>query len=319
MAVNIRTLRRALRHWAPARAARRLRALPRGLEFPLRAAPVPPGVEPPARRPATGVHYDTGWARTWPATQARRVLRAVVMAPVVEVLATPEIRGTDRLGNLEGPVVFAANHRSHADTPLITCAIPARFRDRLVVAAAADYFFRNRLTSAVSALVIGAVPVERTRPSPRSARVLSGLLADGWNVVIFPEGGRSPDGWNQPFKAGAAYLAVRAGVPLVPVHLEGTDRVMGKGRSLPRRSHTRVIFGSPIVPAPDDDPRELTVRLEREVAALADEGTTDWWTARRRYHRGETPPLTGPDAPAWRRAWSLPRRRRPRSPGWPRI
>ena len=52
-------------------------------------------------------------------------------------------------------------------------------------------------------------------------------------MLIFPEGGRSPDGWGQPFRGGAAYLSNRCDVPVVPVHLEGTGRILRKGAKRP--------------------------------------------------------------------------------------
>ena len=52
--------------------------------------------------------------------------------------------------------------------------------------------------------------------------------------MIYPEGGRSPDGWGQPFKGGAAYLSARTGAPVVPVHIDGTGSILGKGTSGPK-------------------------------------------------------------------------------------
>jgi hypothetical protein len=107
----------------------------------------------------------------------------------------------------------------------------------------------------------------------------------------------------------------------VPVHLEGTGRILRKGRTLPRPATTRVTFGAPI--RPDGlDARRFAVVIEDAVAALADEAATDWWQARRRAHAGTTPPLTGPDAPGWRRAWALgdpSRRRRRQRRRWPEL
>jgi hypothetical protein len=85
-----------------------------------------------------------------------------------------------------------------------------------------------------------------------------------------------------------------------------------------------ITFGSPMWPASGEDSRRFASRIEAEVAALADETLTDWYSARRRAARGQTPPLTGPNAPTWRRAWALGdggrdslsrRRRRPKWPG----
>jgi 1-acyl-sn-glycerol-3-phosphate acyltransferase len=175
------------------------------------------------------------------------------------------------------------------------------------------------VTGAISALAIGAFPLERKRVSRRSADLAAELLDDGWSLVIFPEGGRSPDGWGQTFRGGAAYLALRTGRPVVPVHLEGTRRVLKRGAKLPTRSTVHVTFGSPLRPREDDDARTFGSRIEQAVATLADERSTDWWSARRRAAAGDTPALTGPDARSWRRTWALDEARRRRlEHRWPR-
>jgi 1-acyl-sn-glycerol-3-phosphate acyltransferase len=284
--------------------------LVRRVEFPYRAPQVPDGVAPPSTERRTGAYYDTDWARRAPARVTRRVLLDALTRPAIRVVADPEIRGVDRLDQLDAPVIFAANHHSHLDTPLLLASLPRRFRHDVFVGAAADYFFANRVTSAASALALNAIPIERTRVTRRAATLASELLGDGWNMVIFPEGGRSPDGWGQPFRGGAAFLAVRCEVPVVPVHVLGTDRLLRKGAKRLRVGSTVVTFGDPISPADvDGDVRALGSRLEAAVAALADEATSDWWSARRRAHARATPALTGPDAGGWRRAWALGDRR----------
>jgi 1-acyl-sn-glycerol-3-phosphate acyltransferase len=283
-------------------------------EFPLVRPPVPAGVEPPKRESRIGANYDTNWARSYPARAARVLLVEGLVRPAVGVLARPRVHGLDRLGQLDASVVFAANHHSHVDTPLLLSVIPEPWRHRLFIGAAADYFFANRVTSALSALVIGAIPIERTKVARASADQAAELIDDGWSMLIFPEGGRSPDGWGQPFRGGAAYLALRCGVAVVPVHVEGTGRILRKGHRLPRPSPTTITFGWPMWPAEGEDSRRFAARIERGVAELADESSTDWWNARRRAHGNTTPPLQGPSVGAWRRAWSVgdrgPRRRR---------
>jgi 1-acyl-sn-glycerol-3-phosphate acyltransferase len=300
------------------------RRLPR-LPFPFSAPTVPGGVEAPARRPRAGADYETAWARRHPGRGARAALAGAGPRRAAAAGARPARHGLarlDRLAEAGGPVVFAANHHSHVDTPLLVTSIPEPWRHKLFVGAAADYFFRTPVTSALSALALGAIPIERAKVGRRSADRAAALLDDGWSMLIFPEGGRSPDGWGQPFRGGAAYLALRCGVPVVPVHIEGTGRILRKGRKLPSPATARVTFGAPLVPRAGDDTRRFGATLERAVAALADEATTDWWSARRRAHAGETPALVGPDAPAWRRAWALgdPDRRRTRQRRrWPEL
>jgi 1-acyl-sn-glycerol-3-phosphate acyltransferase len=244
----------------------------------------------------------------------------------MKALADPEIRGHDRLDDLRPrdrdeaarSVIFAPNHHSHLDTGLMVHAVPAVWRHRLVTAAAADYFFDKRWKARLSALALNAVPVDRESTGRKSADQMAHLLSRGWSLVIYPEGGRSPDGWGQPFKGGAAYLSGRTGAPVVPVFIDGTDSILGKGMSLPKPGRTRVTFGHPLTPADGESTRRFNERIERAVAELADESTTDFWTARRRAASGDTPRLGGPAYTGWRRKWDLAKRRKRGIAGWRR-
>jgi len=304
---------------ARSRLGGRVGSLRRSLGFPWTSPTWPGSVERPPVEKSLGSDFDTDWARSPAARVARALLLDGVVKPAVDAIASPEVTGTDRLEGLEGPVIFAANHASHLDTPLLLTSLPDRFRHRAVVAAAADYFFDRRVKALGSALVISAIPIDRTAVSRRSLDRATALLEDGWNLVIFPEGGRTPDGWAHEFRAGAAFLATRNQVPVVPVHLEGSRRVLRKGGGGLHRSTTHVTFGSPIRPQGElADTRALSAAIERAVAVLADEQATDWWAARRRSASGETPALRGPEATAWRRSWTLGESRRTESgTRWP--
>lgn len=300
----------------------RIRRMLMAFEFPLRAPSTPRGVAPVIKPSKVGANYETQWARSLPARVTRAALIEGPMRLAVAGMAAPERSGMDRLATSSGPMIFAANHHSHLDTPLLLTSIPEPWRHRTVVAAAADYFFPNRVAATMSALTIGAVPIERNKVGRRSADQAAELLAEGWSLLIYPEGGRSPDGWGQEFRGGAAYLSLRTGVPVVPIHLSGTGRILGRGRRLPRPSHTTVTFGRPLRPADDENASRFAARIEREVAGLADEATTDWYQARRRAHQASTPELTGPETGRWRRAWALGDRSRGRKPSarlWPDV
>jgi 1-acyl-sn-glycerol-3-phosphate acyltransferase len=283
----------------------RLRAVRPPSTFPLAAPDWPGSVPRPPVERTLGMEYDTEWARRYPARLARVLVSELIARPLVHALAAPRVAGLDRIAHLDEPVIFAANHGSHLDAPLLLSVIPEPWRHHMFVAGAADYFFDTRAKALTFAFLLNAVPIERQRVSRDSANRVAALLAQGWSLLIFPEGGRSPDGWGQPHRAGTAWLAVRTGRPIVPVHIEGTRRILAKGSSRLTPGSTSVTFGRPLRPQPDSDPRALAVDLERTVAALADEQTTDWWTARKRAAARSTPSLTGPDAGAWRRTWAL--------------
>ncbi len=285
--------------------------IPRSMRaFPFTAPTTPKGAVVPDEESTLGIDYDSDWARKPFVNSARRVIQESVLRAGIEAMTSPTVNGLDRLGGLDGPVVFAANHHSHVDTGLLLLTIPRRFRERAVVAAGADYFFDKRSKAILSALTINAVPIERLKVSRRSSDQLLALLADDWNLLIFPEGGRSPDGWGQDFKPGAAFLASRRGCPIVPVHIDGTDQVLPKGASRPKRNACTVTFGNPIRPGADEDVRALGDRLGRAVAELADECQSDWWSARRNAALARTPELTGPEGVSgWRRQWQRTQRR----------
>jgi 1-acyl-sn-glycerol-3-phosphate acyltransferase len=285
-----------LRRLVPARSPAR---------FPWSAPTWPTSVErrPPER--GLGVEYDTEWTRRYGARLARAVVLDTVTRPLVHLVAAPAVRGAEMLELVEPPVLFVANHTSHVDTPLLLSVLPDRFRHKTVVAAAADHFFDRRWKAHLWALGLGAFPIERHRVNRRSADLAATLIEEGWNLVIFPEGGRSPDGWFQPFRGGAAYLAERTGRQTVPVHIGGTWRILAKDASRLRRHPTTVTFGPPLVPDASEDARRFGVRIETALATMADESRSDWWTARRRAAAGTTPSPRGPDVAPWRRAWAL--------------
>ena len=109
----------------------------------------------------------------------------IVAKPLMSYIASPKRTGYDRLESLgkRQPVVFVANHHSHADTPLLLTSIPIKMAKASIVGAAADYFFNSNRWSRLSALFIGAIPVERSKISriirPDCVSYQSGLVIYG--------------------------------------------------------------------------------------------------------------------------------------------
>jgi len=316
----LRHLPTSPRALAPAlRFAYRLR--PRSAGFPFAAPTWPSSVPREPRDETLGSDYDTTWARRYGVRLARALVVDEVERPLLRLVARPTIDGADRIAAVEGPVVFAANHASHLDTPLVLTSLPDRFRHHTVVAAGADYFFDTRLKAHLSAFLIGAVPIDRHKVSRASAELPARLLGKGWNLLIFPEGGRTPDGWGHAHRGGAAYLGTRTGRPVVPVYLQGTRKVLRRGATLPTPSATRIIFGAPLHPTKSESSRAFAARIEKAIEVLADEAAHGFWDARRHAAAGTTPTLRGPEATSWRRSWALPASRRKARPAtsWPQL
>ena len=299
------------------RAERTIRSVAKPLAkygFPWRAPTVPRGIEVPEKPDTLGGNFETDWARRPLASVARSAFIAGPLKIMTTVIARPEVHGLDRLADLSRlddppPLIFAPDHHSHLDTVVMIRAIPTAWRQDLVVAAAADYFFDKRWKATFSALALNAIPIDREATGRQSADLFKELIDDGRSLLIYPEGGRSPDGWAQPFKGGAAYLSAKTGVAVVPVHIEGTGAIFGKGMKRPRPGRTRVIFGAPLTSYEDENTRRYNARIESAVGRLTEESVSDYWTAARKASTGSADRLSGPETASWRRKWVLTDRR----------
>jgi hypothetical protein len=96
----------------------------------------------------------------------------------------------------------------------------------------------------------------------------------------------------------------------VPVYIDGTGAIYGKGMKRPKPGKTKVIFGAAMRPTPEENTRRFNARIEAAVTRLGDEAITDYWTATRRAASGTNPKLTGPEFNGWRRQWELSERRK---------
>jgi 1-acyl-sn-glycerol-3-phosphate acyltransferase len=147
---------------------------------------------------------------------------------------------------------------------VILSALPRKLRKRTAVAAAADYFYRNKLTASIVSLIFNTVPIERRKgPSSsvtKSTSHLDTLLDDGWNLLLFPEGTRSRGGVPGRVRRGAAVLAAAHNLAIIPIRVTGTADAMPPGRVWPkrlrgklfsRRHRITVSFGEPIQPGGD--------------------------------------------------------------------
>lgn len=208
------------------------------------------------------------WQFSRPAIVGREVTARLFGPPFRWYMEGPRVSGTEHLRDIDRPFVVCPNHLSHADFSALRLALGPRHRRRLVATAAADYWTTSRWRAFISAW-LGAMAFHRHHSGgAESIRAVEGFLAQGWNVVIFPEGTRSRTGRMGPFKPGVGLVASRTGRPVVPARIVGTYELLPPGRSRPRRQRVEVRFGPPLRAGDGEDPRAFTARLEAAVRAL---------------------------------------------------
>src|SRR5262249_8579910 len=149
-----------------------------------------------------------------------------------------------------------------------------RWRRRMAVAAAADYWFRANPTfrswfaGAAAACLYHAFPFSRTDAVEASLRYLGELMDEGWSILLYPEGSRSATGQMVPFKSGIGLIAQAMQAPVVPTVLSGCFEALPKHRQLPRRAPLCVVFGEPYQPHLQDDPATVAALLEQRMREL---------------------------------------------------
>jgi 1-acyl-sn-glycerol-3-phosphate acyltransferase len=216
----------------------------------------------------TRAQLDEPWARSPPACVAREVILRGVFGGLLAYYTRRRTTGKRRLDEAAAPVLFVANHSSHMDTPLILCSLPARWRRRTAVAAAADYFYGDRRLAALVSLAFNTVPVRRKGRGAENLEHIEALLADRWSLLLYPQGTRSRGGGTERLRSGAAILAARHQLAIVPIRVGGTHAAMPPGQSWPRRQMwqrrhpVEVTFGEAIRPRSPEERDEVMGRLQ---------------------------------------------------------
>ncbi len=157
-----------------------------------------------------------------------------------------------------GGVIIAPNHISNLDPPVIGCALPDNRRIRFM--AKIELFQNAAVRWVVTAL--GAFPVRRGMADRTAIRTALAFLEQGGTVGIFPEGTRSRTGALGRAEPGLGMIAVKAGVPVVPVAVTGTNILFRDGHILPRIS---VRFAAPVIVPPGRTDKEAVEYINEQV------------------------------------------------------
>jgi long-chain acyl-CoA synthetase len=210
--------------------------------------------------PAELVEFPS-WNRSWPARAIRRVSLPTWILPLARAFAWIRVEGRQHLQAIDSPVIFAANHQSHMDTPVILGALPRRLRYRVAPAMAKEFFkahffpeehgrlawFTNSLNYWLASLFFNAFPLPQREAGARETlRYIGDVLEDGFSVLIFPEGQRTDNGNIETFRPGIGMIASRLEVRVVPVRIEGLEKVLHHTWRMARPGRVRVAFGQPM-------------------------------------------------------------------------
>jgi long-chain acyl-CoA synthetase len=212
----------------------------------------------------------------------RRASLPTWILPLSRIFARVTVTGLEHLEHVDGPVIFAANHQSHFDAPVILDSLPATWRYRVAPAMMKEFFdahffperhtrsewFTNSLNYYLSSFFFFAFPLTQGSAGTRQTlRYMGELVEDGISILIFPEGRRSETGEIASFQPGVGMIASRLGVPVVPVRVTGLDKVLPRHARWPTVSRATCAFGPPIS-LTGNDYGALAERVRVAVATL---------------------------------------------------
>jgi 1-acyl-sn-glycerol-3-phosphate acyltransferase len=173
-----------------------------------------------------------------------------------------DVEGLDDLPR-DQPFLFLSNHQSIYDIPVLFWHLPYQIRILAKASLGRFPFLGGHLRRS------GHVLVDRSSPGNSTMAQIKELMRQTVSILVFPEGTRSADGRVARFRAGIVLLAIEAGLPIVPVSVEGTRHVMRKGRLMTSPGHVRMRVLPPVSTAGYEPgkARELAGVIERKVRA----------------------------------------------------
>ena len=157
-----------------------------------------------------------------------------ILKPFIKLLFPFTVQGVEHL-RADTPVVLCVNHTNAVDPVVLAFALPRTYRLRIM--AKKQLFSIPGLNWLIRKL--GAFPVDRGNNDIGAVKISIGALREGYSLMIFPEGTRVKEGETVEPKSGAAMIAIRSGVEMVPVYISANKRLFRK---------TRIIIGAPYAP-----------------------------------------------------------------------
>jgi 1-acyl-sn-glycerol-3-phosphate acyltransferase len=187
------------------------------------------------------------FARTW-----SWMILKTIFSPV-------EVIGRENIPS--EPAVYAANHSSAIDIPLVYTNLPMQFRIMAKIELFRYPFMGWHLTRS------GQIPIDEKELNLAGVKKAVRTLKDGMSLMVFPEGGRTPDGEVKKFHSGAFFMAIKAGVPVVPMAIVGAYEVLKMNTYVIHSGRLQLVIGKPI-PTTAYTSRDMEALAEKVKAAI---------------------------------------------------
>ena len=220
------------------------------------------------------------WAVSLPMRLLRGALQRTIVVPLFHHYIPLTVIGLENLHALEPPVIFAADHTSHLDTPAIFAALPRQWSRRLAPAVRQEQFrafFEPERSSrkevlwaavqyALAGIFFNTYPLPREMTGVRRALKTTGdLISRGYCPLVFPEGERTDDGTLHIFRPGIGLMAVRLRVAVVPIFIDGLYGVYSIHDSWPKPGPVTISLRRPLEFAAHADYADVARQMQESV------------------------------------------------------
>ncbi len=228
--------------------------------------------------------------RRWTLSRSCRMVRVffewLLIRPLLSLFCKVKCLGWENVQTIQGPIFIIANHTSHVDTPLIQTLLSPTLGRRICPAAWKEYFDTDETTPLIkkigkwfawqiSTIGFNIFPFPQTTGFRKSMVYAGELIDKGWSVLLYPEGARSQSGELSEFREGVGILARNLHVPILPIAIIGGEKILPRGKGIPKRSEVKIAFGQPLTFNQSYSYTEIALRLKSEIENLRDRLLTE--------------------------------------------
>ena len=223
------------------------------------------------------------WQQKWPVSWLRIALLHAIVFTAIRIMGWPKIRGTERLRNLSGPVVFVCNHVTMVDHAMVLFALPTRLKTKMVIAQDGEFLrewrhppdgagplrrLLNLFQYYLAVLFFNVFSMPQKSGFRRSFAFAGEMMDRGYNLMIFPEGERTKHGAMNPFRVGTGLLIRELDAPVVPMRIDGLWKLKQANRHFAWPGEISVVLGEPVRYSNQDGPERIALDLAQRVKAL---------------------------------------------------